>query len=374
MGNPSAAILAIGDEVTSGQIVNTNAVWIARELEGMGLRVLHHAAVPDDPPLILQSIQEATEKADVTVTTGGLGPTSDDLTTESVARWAGTKLALNATSWKKLEDRFRAVDLEVLPVQRKVCTFPESARIYRNDEGSADGFSVERNGRLLVVLPGPPNEGKSVWANGAKNEIQSRFPEMRPVTPLTWSCIGLPESQIADRVERALQGCEVRIGYRLHYPYVEVKVWPSTTAASDWQTRLLGAISEWIVSPDGEDLLDLWLRQVRRFPEIQIIDTLTDGQIIERISSKQSSIGMPILHCQIGGTPVLMTDTLPAFAILMNHSEAGSARIEIHVSGKTLSHTLSVPKLFQRVRDRHRKYVTEMALKIWTEWLEGVPS
>ena len=377
MGNPTAAILAIGDEITSGQITNTNAVWIARELEELGLRVVYHAAVPDDPPLILQSIQDATERADVTITTGGLGPTSDDLTTEVVARWASVPLALSETSWKKLEKRFRSIDLEILPIQKKVCTFPEGARIYPNEEGSADGFRVDRNGRVLLVLPGPPNEGQSVWNQGAKTEIQSRFPRTRSVVPLKWSCIGLPESQIADRVERALQGCGVRIGYRLHYPYVEVKVWPGETAARDWQARLLEAIETWVVSWDGHDVLDLWLDRVRSFPEIRVVDTLTEGRVLERISASRSSppdtgSRLPVIHSQVGGT-YTHSDTIPTFAIQRNESEPGSARIELFVSGQTRTQILSVPKLFQRVHERHRKYVTEMALKTWAEWLEGIP-
>jgi nicotinamide-nucleotide amidase len=153
-----AEILAVGTELLLGDIVNTNAQYIARKLAELGISVYNHSAVGDNEERLLEAYELAFERADLVITTGGLGPTKDDLTKEVGSKFFDKNLILHEDSYKLLEQFFEMRNLPVSDGNKKQAYFPEGSIILKNDNGTAPGCIIEENNKILIMLPGPPKE------------------------------------------------------------------------------------------------------------------------------------------------------------------------------------------------------------------------
>lgn len=167
------AILSIGTELIMGQTVNTNAAELSRELTGMGLPVYYHLAVGDNPERIKQSMAYLYEQVDLIITTGGLGPTQDDLTRETIADYFGIPLELHEPSLKTICCFFEKVGQPMNENNRKQATFPQGAAILENPLGTAPGFFLEIDGKKIASLPGPPREMRPMLEASLKPLIQN---------------------------------------------------------------------------------------------------------------------------------------------------------------------------------------------------------
>ncbi|MEN6470886.1 MAG: competence/damage-inducible protein A [Clostridiaceae bacterium] len=154
----TAEIVAVGTELLMGQILNTNAHFIAQRLAGAGVNHYFQTVVGDNPARLTQTLALALTRAEIVIVTGGLGPTGDDLTKETAAALFHRELRYDAESLKALEDRFFRMGREMTPNNLKQAMFPEGAIILKNDNGTAPGCILEQNGRAIALLPGPPRE------------------------------------------------------------------------------------------------------------------------------------------------------------------------------------------------------------------------
>lgn len=219
----SAAILTIGTELTRGEIVDSNAAWLAAELTETGFTVDAIDTVPDDLPLAVAAIQRLAGAARIVLVTGGLGPTTDDLTAAAAARAAGVELVRDESSVLAIRRRVDARGGTMNAGHEKQADVPAGAEILPNSEGTAPGFALHLGRATVFCLPGVPREMKRMFSEQVLPRIRSQGEnDSHQIVLRTY---GLGESAVGlalDGVEAAYPG--VTLGYRVHFPEVDVKV------------------------------------------------------------------------------------------------------------------------------------------------------
>ena len=158
-----AEILCVGTELLLGDIVNTNAAYLAKQLADMGIDLYTQSVVGDNPKRLKESLNVAFSRADLVLMTGGLGPTYDDLTKETVAAYFGRKMQMHEHSLQRLMEYFKKAGRTPTPNNLKQAEMPEGAVVFDNDNGTAPGLAVEGNGKIAVLMPGPPHEMNAMF-------------------------------------------------------------------------------------------------------------------------------------------------------------------------------------------------------------------
>lgn len=158
-----AEMLAVGTELLMGQISNTNAQYISRRLPDAGVGVYYHSVVGDNPGRLKESLKLALSRADIVIMTGGLGPTCDDLTKETVAEMMNRKLVLHEESLQKIEAFFSQFGRKMTENNKKQAYLPENSIIIKNSNGTAPGCIIEEGDKVVVMLPGPPSEMRPMF-------------------------------------------------------------------------------------------------------------------------------------------------------------------------------------------------------------------
>jgi nicotinamide-nucleotide amidase len=158
-----AEILAVGTELLMGQIANTNAQYISNRLPEEGVGVFYHSVVGDNPLRLKECLKIASNRADIIIMTGGLGPTLDDLTKETVSEFVGRKLVLHEESKNKIEEYFKRINRPMVDSNIKQAYLPEGSIVIENKRGTAPGCIIEEEGKILIMLPGPPSEMKPMF-------------------------------------------------------------------------------------------------------------------------------------------------------------------------------------------------------------------
>ena len=153
-----AEIIAVGTEILLGDILNTNAQYLALQLAELGIDVHYQTVVGDNPQRLENTIFHAFSRANVIITTGGLGPTEDDLTKETGAKYFEEELVLDERALKRIENYFNKVGRQMTENNRKQAFVPKNSKVLYNDNGTAPGIIIEKNNKILVMLPGPPKE------------------------------------------------------------------------------------------------------------------------------------------------------------------------------------------------------------------------
>jgi nicotinamide-nucleotide amidase len=223
----SAAVLATGTELTRGELVNGNAAWLSERLTTLGFEVLEHAAVPDDVARIEAALVRLARSVRVIAATGGLGPTSDDLTAAAVARALGVSLVRHAPTLARIEARFRRLGASMPAINARQADLPEGAEVFDNEVGTAPGFAVSLGEARAFFFPGVPAEMEYLFETHALPRLRALgVPTSHQVHIRTF---GLRESEVAERladldVGGAARRPGVTLGYRAQFPEIEVKV------------------------------------------------------------------------------------------------------------------------------------------------------
>ncbi|HEX3774208.1 MAG TPA: competence/damage-inducible protein A [Polyangiaceae bacterium] len=218
----TAAILCIGTELTRGELQNSNATWLAEALTTIGFDVLAVDCVDDERGRIERALDRLSRVHDVLVCTGGLGPTTDDITTECAARLAGVELERDAQSLEYIRERLSRFGREMAPSNAKQADFPRGSRILPNPNGTAPGFELKLGGALAYFMPGVPFEMKAMFDSHVAPSITPLLRDRH--FQLLLRTFGLPESAVNDRLAGIESEFDVTIGYRATMPEIEVKV------------------------------------------------------------------------------------------------------------------------------------------------------
>jgi nicotinamide-nucleotide amidase len=191
-----AEILCVGTEILLGDIVNTNTQYISRELANQGITVYRQSVVGDNTLRLKNELSRAFETSNLVITTGGLGPTPDDLTKETAAEFFNLKMEMHEPSLERLKQYFKNTNREISPGNMKQAYFPKGAIILPNDHGTAPGCIICENGKTLIILPGPPREVYPMFENSVLPYL-SKFQENTIVSKVLRLC-GIGEGQMAD--------------------------------------------------------------------------------------------------------------------------------------------------------------------------------
>lgn len=211
----NAEILTIGDEILIGQIVNTNSVWIAQELNLSGIRVIHMASVSDDADAIVDALNAASKRADFVFVTGGLGPTKDDITKKTFATFLGAKLVMNANVLEDVDSFFTKRGRELTEINRQQALVPEGCIVIRNKNGTAPGMWMQKDKTIFISMPGVPHEMKAMVSDWVlpKIKAENKLPHIYHKSVLTQ---GVGESALAELIEPwedALAAKNIKLAY-----------------------------------------------------------------------------------------------------------------------------------------------------------------
>ena len=165
MSQYRSSLLTIGTEVSSGQIVNTNASWLSDQLINLHYEPVCHVTVPDGEQDILEALDFLAARSEYIFVTGGLGPTLDDITSHVITRCVADELRFDESSWLQIQNRFQQLGIPAPESNRQQCYFPSRAQIIANPKGTANAFSLNHGKHFICCLPGPPEEIKAIWQN-----------------------------------------------------------------------------------------------------------------------------------------------------------------------------------------------------------------
>ncbi len=253
-----AEILATGDEIRSGALIDSNSAYIAEKLEEIGIPVTRHSCVGDDFEALVSILKEISTRVDICVATGGLGPTADDLSSEAAASAAGEPLVLDSKALADIETFFRHRKREMADSNRKQALLPRSAEAMYNPVGTAPGFSLKIERCIFFFLPGVPPEMKHMLSHEALPRIE-KMPGATKEHCLVRniSTFGLTESATGEKVaelENEFPG--IKLGLRAKFPEIHIKLYLNGLDLAAMETKLASA-SEWILYRLGQHVLSL---------------------------------------------------------------------------------------------------------------------
>ena len=222
-------LLIIGDELLNGTILERNGAWFGRQLAIRGIQVAYRHTVPDTITAIVDAMTQASMRADLVVTSGGLGPTVDDLTAQAAAQFLQEPVITHVDALRSIEARRSAIGRTLTDADKKQAELPKSAQILANPVGTAPGFSITSNNVQFFHLPGVPHEFRELSSMYVLPAVDAKQPSA--FKSHTWKCFGVTESGLATMVE-SLDSADIELHYRAHFPEIHL------TAISNNPTRL----------------------------------------------------------------------------------------------------------------------------------------
>jgi nicotinamide-nucleotide amidase len=170
-----AEIITIGDEILIGQIIDTNSSWLGQELSKMGIQVVHRTSVSDNAQSIINALNDAKQRADIIITTGGLGPTKDDITKHTFANYFNTELVLNEEVLTWVKDIFKRRNLPMVDSNNAQALVPMNCEVLFNRSGTAPGMWFDEDGKIYISMPGVPFEMKVIFEEQCIPRLHKRF-------------------------------------------------------------------------------------------------------------------------------------------------------------------------------------------------------
>ena len=257
------AILTVGTEILFGQIVNTNTVYLTRELNNLGFDVLYHYTVGDNPDRVAEMMELALKDVDVIITTGGLGPTQDDLTKEVACRVFKDELVMNEEALEAMKAYFTRTG-RVMPENNvKQALMPSRSVVFQNDAGTAPGFALEHEGKYILCMPGVPREMYRMWEISARPFLERMSDSVLSYRMLR--CFGVGESHLETMLLPLIDGqtdptiatyakegeCTVRVASKR-----PTKA-EADAAVDEMVVKVDEIIGEYCFSHDNEDLVQV---------------------------------------------------------------------------------------------------------------------
>ncbi|HBR2671819.1 TPA: nicotinamide mononucleotide deamidase-related protein YfaY [Klebsiella pneumoniae] len=377
-------MLSTGDEVLHGQIIDTNAAWLADFFFNQGLPLTRRNTVGDDLDALVAILRERSEQADVLIVNGGLGPTSDDLSALAAATAKGEGLILHP-EWLETMTRFFAErGRPMAESNRKQAEIPASAEMINNPVGTACGFAIQLNRCLMFFTPGVPSEFKVMVEQEILPRLRQRFTLPDPPVCLRMTTFGRSESELAQSLNPLTLPPGVVMGYRSSMPIIELKL----TGPANQRDAMLALWPE-VRKVAGDSLI---FEGTEGLPA-QIARCLQERQLSLTLSEQFTS-GLLALQLSRAGAPLLASEVVPAQEETLAQAARWAAERRINhfaglalaVSGQENDHlnvALATPggTFALRVKfsaTRHSLAVRQevcamMALNMLRRWLNGQP-
>ena len=250
--HPLAEVIAVGDEMTSGQRLDTNTQWLAQQLNSIGIEVAYHATVGDDLQRQTDVIRTAMNRANLVLMTGGLGPTKDDLTRQAIADAAGVGLELDESAVAHIESIFARNNRTMSPTNRNQGQFPVGGKLIHNEEGTAPGIDFKFGSSRVFAMPGVPYEMKLMWESYVADQIVSSFGSKKVIRHHALRCFGIGESEAESRMPDLIaRDREPRVGITASKSIISFRI--TAVADSDEACHLqIDSTSHYIRETLGE--------------------------------------------------------------------------------------------------------------------------
>ena len=290
-----AELITIGDEILIGQIINTNAVFLAKELNKIGIEIAQITSISDQKEHIIEALDASTKRAEVVILTGGLGPTKDDLTKHTLCEYFNDTLIENEEILAHIEEIFKKyVNTPINNQNRQQALLPSKASIFKNDHGTASGMWFEKKGQVIISLPGVPFEMKSLMNQSVIPQLQKHF--TRPfILHKTIMTYGLGESAIAERIEVWENNLPqtIKLAYLPNLGRVRIRL---SSVGSDEELlkntidseieKLLPLINDIFFGFEDETSLEIQIKEgfVKQQKTLALAESCTGGEIASRLT------------------------------------------------------------------------------------------
>ncbi len=269
--NPNAEIIAVGTELLLGEITDTNSVFIARQLRDIGVNVFFMSTVGDNLGRIAAAISLALERAEIVITTGGLGPTVDDMTRQAVADSLAIPLEFHQSLYDGIAERFRGFGSRMTENNRQQAYLPQGAILVENPVGTAPAFIVESRRGLVISLPGVPREMKFLMTEAVLPYLLRKY-ELGVIVARILRTAGIGESSLDDQIGKAiLSETNPSVGLAAHHGCVDIRVTAKAETSAkaermldEMQARLEERIGDHIFGLDEATLEDVVWRQIKK--------------------------------------------------------------------------------------------------------------
>ncbi len=289
-------IITTGDELMSGLTRDGNFFWAGDALTSIGFVIDFHTTVGDDRDKITEAFRIARGRAEAVIVSGGLGPTTDDLTAEVAAGFVGVRLELNDVALNTLVDRLRSRGRELTETNKKQAYLPRGSKVLVNRWGTAPGFGLETDGTVFYFLPGVPREFQAMMREYVIPDLEKRDTDRKPFRSKLVRTFGLPESEIAGMLE-GIEREGVRLGYRSHFPEVHLRVYSYADTDSEAESLMTGFVREierllgnYVFSTDGETMEEVAGKLLRENGmTLATAESCTGGLIAHRITNVPGS-------------------------------------------------------------------------------------
>lgn len=356
---PTAEIITIGTELLLGEIVDTNSHYLARQLRDAGIDLFYTSTVGDNEQRIADAVTHGLGRSDIVLCTGGLGPTVDDVTREGIARALGLPLEFREELWAQINERFGRMKRTPSENNRRQAEAPQGARSLENAVGSAPGLLVEAEGKVVIAVPGVPNEMKYLYENGILPYFKERFGLTGVIKARVLHVAGVPESQIDEHIADLEKQTNPTVGLAAHAGSVDVRL----TAKADTleqagglldtlEAEVRSRLGDWVHSVDDESLARAVLGEVaQRKQTLAVLEKGLHGAIVKALTGEGNAfVGGEVLGASLRTEPLKVAAQEYAGKVRADlvlgvdlRSEGHSHELEIIILGLKAPHHIAFP-------------------------------
>ena len=400
----NAEIISIGSELLLGQIIDSNAAWIANRLAENGVNLFYKTTVGDNLDRMVSIIDKALDRSDVVITGGGIGPTQDDLTREAVAMVTGRKIVVDPNSLRDLRERFQARGFILSKNNEKQATVPENAKIVKNPNGTAPAFIVEETRGVIISLPGVPFEMKWLVDNEVLPYLRNRFGIEQTIHYRVLKVSDLGESAVDEKIGGLISGYKnPTVGVLAHPGQVDIRITAlartkikANSLIDPVEKEIRDLLQEHIFAVDDETMETIIGKLLaQKNLTVSIYEDLSGGTVAESIRNAAGSlfIGNIVINSEEGlnkminpdkiSTPIKhveekslaiaeairkLSDTDIGLAVhgitegKQNSENLGTGNTYISVAGNNCAKSQHIRSAGSGIPDRRRAAMTAMSL------------
>lgn len=290
---PIAEIITIGTEILLGEIVDTNAPYIARALREIGIDLYRMVSVGDNEQRIAQAIQQACERADIIITTGGLGPTVDDPTREAIALAFGVQTEFRLELWEQIQARFQRFGTTPTENNKRQAHIPQGAIPLENPVGTAPAFILESSKCVVISIPGVPREMEHLIQYAVVPYLQRHFPNTGVIRSRVLHVAGVGESQIDNLIGDLETLCNPSVGLAAHSGQVDVRITAKAGSKAEVEAMLRPVeetlrqrLGDWVYGIDQETLEQAVLQVLKQHDwRMAVVEAGLEGALTRRLSA-----------------------------------------------------------------------------------------
>jgi competence/damage-inducible protein CinA-like protein len=293
---PSAEIISIGTEILLGEIVDTNAQYIARALKEAGIDLFRKTTIGDNAARIALALREALDRSDIIITSGGLGPTVDDLTREGVAIAAGVEIEYMPELWEQIQERFRRFGRQPTDNNKRQAYVPAGAIPIENPVGTAPAFIVlGPDDKTIISLPGVPREMEYLMRNAVLPFLANHYSLHDVIKSLTLHTSGAGESQIDELIADLEKGSNPTVGLSAHAGQVDIRITAKADSLNqanamirEIETSVRQRLGNWIYGVDEQTLQEVALDHLAALGwSLGLVEAGLNGKLTERLAAAE---------------------------------------------------------------------------------------